>query len=237
MLAHKQYASLECLEVPGQPGAPVLIFFHGFGANAADLYGLHQYVNAPAGATWIFPEGRLKLADVPGHPPRAWWPIDQAALEYALATGTVRDLSGFAPPGLHESRDAAADCIRAVLETHQIKMQQLHLGGFSQGAMLATELTLRSAELFGERPASLAILSGTLLDEEHWRPLAADGSLQGLQFFQSHGQQDPILDFAMARRLEQLLRAGGLSGEFVEFTGGHEIPPQVMARLGQYLTR
>ncbi|MEQ9366118.1 MAG: esterase [Leptospirales bacterium] len=235
----KRIGSLETIEVPGAAGSGAIVCFHGFGANAEDLYPLHAHMNAPPGTHWFFPDGILELApNMPAPAPRAWWPIDEAALQYALDRGTYRDLSGFAPPGMEAARTTAASMIRELIG-RGFPLDRITLLGFSQGAMLATELTLRSRELFDQaRPAGLAILSGTLLDEKNWSALAGDHEhFRGFQFFQSHGVRDPILGFEAARRLEQLLRAGDLTGEFVEFPGGHEIPPQVVARLGQYLTR
>lgn len=248
--------SLNCIRTaPGTAPAHTIVCFHGFGANAEDLYGLHAHVRTPANTEWIFPDAILELAPgMPAPAPRAWFPIDEAALQYALERGSYRDMSGFAPPGMAAARDAAASCLRALF-AEGVRADRLTLCGFSQGAMLATELTLRFAELFGaagdpsssesasqantkaERPAGLAILSGTLLDAEQWRQLAASESLRGLQFFQSHGTRDPILAPDAARNLEALLRDAGWTGEFVEFPGGHEIPPPVIARLGQYLCR
>ncbi|MCR9142848.1 MAG: esterase [bacterium] len=232
--------SLNAIEAPGADGGGAIVCFHGFGANAEDLYPLHAHIKAPAGTHWFFPDAILELAPNMAPPaPRAWWPIDEAALQYALERGTYRDLSGFAPPGMAAARDAAAGMIRALIDERGFTLDRITLAGFSQGAMLATELTLRSHELFGAdaRPAGLAILSGTLLDEANWKTLAADARFQSFQFFQSHGTRDPILGFEAARRLESILREANWTGEFVEFPGGHEIPGQVAARLGQYLTR
>lgn len=233
-----QIGSLQVIEVPGDPAGPAIICFHGFGANAEDLYPLHASIKAPAGTNWFFPDAILELApNMPAPAPRAWWPIDEAALQYALERGTYRDLSGFAPPGMVAAREAATGMIRALLE-RGFTMDRITLAGFSQGAMLATELTLHSHALFeNQRPAGLAILSGTLLDEMTWQGLAAGPEFKGFQFFQSHGTRDQILGFTAARRLEQILRDNAWTGEFVEFAGGHEIPATVVARLGQYLTR
>ena len=238
MQTRKQIGSLNVLEVTGASGGPAIIIFHGFGANASDLYPLHQHIKAPAGTNWFFAEGLLQLAMLSDYSSRAWWPIDEAALQYALNHGTFRDFASFAPPGLVAAREAAAGMIRALRDERGFALDRITLGGFSQGAMLATDLTLRCHDLFhNQRPAGLAILSGTLLDEKVWSAFASDERFKGFQFFQSHGKSDPILDFVMARRLEKILRDSGWTGEFVEFPGGHEIPPPVLARLGQYLTR
>ena len=72
------------------------------------------------------------------------------------------------PEGLASARRK----LMALLEVAQVEtglpMSRFLLGGFSQGAMLATDVTLR----LEEAPAGLAALSGTLLCEEEWRPRA-----------------------------------------------------------------
>jgi predicted esterase len=48
---------------------------------------------------------------------------------------------------------------------------------------------------------------------------------------------DPVLPYENAKRLETVLREGGLSGEFISFSGGHEIPQGVIKKVSLYLTR
>ena len=93
---------------------------------------------------------------------------------------------------------------------------------FSQGAMLSTDLALRT-----DRPlAGLLLLSGTLLAASTWRDLAPRRA--GLPVFQSHGSMDNLLPFAAAERLRALLTDSGLEVDWVQFRGGHEIPPPVL---------
>jgi phospholipase/carboxylesterase len=106
---------------------------------------------------------------------------------------------------------------------------RLVLGGFSQGAMLATDITLRDP-----RPlAGLVILSGTLLAEDVWRPLMP--ARKGLRVFQSHGTSDPILPYVIAERLRDALAAAGLDVAFQSFDDGHGIPPDVLRGLSSFL--
>jgi phospholipase/carboxylesterase len=103
------------------------------------------------------------------------------------------------------------------------------LGGFSQGAMLATDVALR----LKKPPAALCVLSGALIVEEEWQPLAAErGSLRVLQ---SHGHYDSILPFPMGEALRDLLTRSGLAVDFLPFAGDHEIPDTVVARLAKMI--
>lgn len=148
---------------------------------------------------------------------RAWFHIDGEALE--------RDYSALRPDGMDEARRAALDFISAL----DLPWGNLVLGGFSQGAMLATELALGAPEA----PRGLMILSGSLVDERQWAKLAA--RRRGLPFFQSHGSADPILSFRLALRLEALLRGAGLEGKLLRFEGGHSIPSEAVEAMGAFL--
>jgi phospholipase/carboxylesterase len=103
------------------------------------------------------------------------------------------------------------------------------LGGFSQGAMLSTDLALHS-----DIPlAGLVLLSGTVIAKQEW--LTRLPNREGLSVFQSHGTDDPILAFSAAQELRAHIQTAGLLIRWVEFRGGHEIPFQVLEHLGTFL--
>lgn len=218
---------LKVARVKGDPSAPTIILFHGYGASAFDLYPLHQVIQAPAGTNWIFPEGNLEIPIGPGYTGRAWFPIDMEALQRAMMTGGFRDFSEITPPGLDTARDKAL----AMIEALGIPIADLVIGGFSQGAMLATDIALRSEA----KAKGLCILSGTLLSQDLWQDLAKKKS--SLTFYQSHGIQDPVLGYQSAKSLNKLLRDAGMIGEFISFPGGHEIPQDVIAGMNRYLVQ
>ena len=105
------------------------------------------------------------------------------------------------------------------------------LGGFSQGAMLATDVAL----WLKKAPAGLCVLSGALINESEWRRLALErGSLAVLQ---SHGKNDSILPFPMGTAPCDLLLDGGAEVDFLAFSGDHEIPLEVLHRLTHFVRR
>jgi phospholipase/carboxylesterase len=120
--------------------------------------------------------------------------------------------------------------IEEVEKRFGVTRKQLVLGGFSQGSMLALDAALHMKE----KPAGLLLLSSTLIARPRWEPLMA--SLAGVPIVQSHGAQDAILQLADAERLAALLREAGANLRWVEFRGGHEIPPVVL-RKGSELIR
>lgn len=218
------------LEVVEQP-THLAILCHGFGAPGTDLVGLgaEWLASEPAlhPIRFVFPEGPLTLPQMPGA--RAWWQIDMEDLERALAEGRQRNMATQNPPGLAPARQKLRALAEGMMQQMGIGWDRVFLGGFSQGAMLTTDLSLR----LEEAPAGLMILSGTLLSETEWSVRAAQRA--GLSVFQSHGRQDPILAFSQAVALRALLDAAKLRTEFHAFEGEHAIPNRILAQSAAWL--
>ncbi len=208
---------------------PAVLLAHGFGAPGSDLVGLAEVVDGGPGVRWFFPEAPLDLMPI-GVPGRAWWPIDMARLQRAAMTGDIESLLHETPAGLPSARAALEGCLAALQRDHGVSPEQLVIGGFSQGAMLTTEIALHAARPF----AGLAILSGTLISADRWRAAASSVGAR-LHVLQSHGRADPILPFEAAGRLRALLEKGGARLTWVEHRGGHEIPGNVVEQLGVFL--
>ena len=220
----RKIGPLEVIQIPGKTPAPVFIFLHGYGANAADLLGLHQRLKDPPDSTWIFPEGPLDLAADFGGSAHAWWHIDHQALMEAQLSERL-DFSQKIPDGLKEARQM----VQSMISELGYPMSHIFLGGFSQGAILACDVTLHSLE----SPQGLIVLSGTLINSKVWCEAASKHA--GLRFFQSHGTLDPLLSIQGAQSLEDLLKTAGCKGNLLKFSGGHEIPESVMVALSDFI--
>lgn len=221
----RQLGKIHCLEQNKDDNAPWILFFHGYGADANDLFPLSDMISTQKTCNWLFPQGILEVPIGPAWMGRAWWNIDMMAIQEAAARGETRDMSLEVPKGLTKARELAF----AMIKQMRVPWNQIVLGGFSQGAMLATDLYLHAPET----PAGLVLMSGTLINQEEWRPLLA--ARQGQKFFQSHGENDLVLGIKQARKLESFLCQGGLKGSLLSFRGGHEIPPVVLTKIGEYL--
>ena len=209
---------------------PLVLLLHGFGAPGDDLVPLVDALNVPAGTRFIFPEGPLSLSFGPGNA-RAWWLIDMARLAQDRAAGRVRDLSQDIPKGLAPVRGTMLSFLKEIEQKFDADPKKTVLGGFSQGAMLSCDLILHT-----DRPyAGLIQLSGNILAQPIWGPLLP--KRKGLPVFQSHGVQDEILPYVGAERLRDQLAHAGLSVEWHNFRGGHEIPRVVLQRLGLFITK
>lgn len=219
--ARRRIGPLEAVDFPGKKGSPTIVLFHGYGADGADLAPLAREVPQTRPWRWVFPDAAETL-DFGG---RAWFPIDAQSIERAQRSGKAVDWSGSRPRGLDEALCSAEEFLKEL----SVPWERLVLGGFSQGSMIALELAFRAPIA----PRGLVILSGNLIDEKGAR--AAAPKLAGVPYFQSHGIADPLLGFALARKLESLLREAGLDGKLLSFEGGHAITPEVVADLGLFL--
>lgn len=219
--------------VDGQGGGtgPVVVLMHGFGAPGDDLVSLSKMLKLPREVRFVFPEAPLPLPPSMGGFGRMWWPIDLERLERAMATGEPRDMRDEDPPGMAEARGRIVALLGAIRTVFGVRSDEIVLGGFSQGSMLACDVLFRTSQEL----AGLVILSGTLLAREAW----TQGMTQrvGLPVFQSHGTHDMLLPFGIATELSKELEARGLATTFTPFRGGHDIPPPVLAALEAFLRR
>jgi phospholipase/carboxylesterase len=143
----------------------------------------------------------------------------------AAEEGRLGALTLETPGGLMEARKMLLAAVEEAMSRYGLPVGRFVLGGFSQGAILATDLALH----LEQSPAGLCILSGMLLCKDTWERLAPRRA--GLKVVQSHGRQDPILRYETAVPLAEMLRRAGLSVEFLAFDGPHTIPAKAVVRL------
>ncbi len=215
----------------GGGDGPVVVLMHGFGAPGTDLVSLWRVLDAPEGTRFVFPEAPIELDTGMGVSGRAWWMIDVEAIQRAMMTGQERDLSKGMPDGLPHARDLATAMLDALQHELGVSGERMIIGGFSQGAMLACDIALTTDRSL----AGLVLMSGTLVSQDEWKAGAL--GRKGLEVLQSHGRQDPLLPFAAAERLRDLLRDGGLAVEWVPFNGQHTIGDAVVDGVGKFAHR
>lgn len=192
-------------------GAPLVVLLHGYGAPGDDLVPLGRELRARLDrpVRVALPVAPLAL----GPDARAWWQIELGA--------RPADRGEESPEGLRAARRDLSAWLEAQREAGRLDPERTVLAGFSQGAMLAAEISLRGSL----RPRAFAMLSGGPLDEAAW--LRAARSHPPEAVFMSHGRRDPLLSFAASRRLADGLRRAGVPVTFEAFDGPHAIPPPV----------
>lgn len=213
-LKTKQAAGLTYLEQSGDKDGAYILLLHGYGGRAENLLSLADLKLSGPKPTWIFPVGPLEIPYSNVYTGRAWFALDSS-----------EDIENTILPGLTTS---GKQMIRFIKEL-DIPLDQLFIGGFSQGAILSCEVAFHLPEKIG----GLLLLSGTLVNKAEWKKSAPKQS--GVPFFLSHGTNDTVLPLSGALQLEQLLLQAGLKGQLLKYPGGHGIPVEVMEKMGQFL--
>src|SRR4029453_15428783 len=129
---------------------------------------------------------------------KAWWHVDLERLIHRRTPELLDQFRRGCPVGLPEARERLVALLGEAGKHFGLTADRFVLGGFSQGAMLSTDVALR----LKKSPAGLCILSGALTNEDEWRRLARERG--PLTVLQSHGKYDSILPFPMGAALRDL---------------------------------
>jgi phospholipase/carboxylesterase len=230
------YGGLDCVVVRSEKRSPqlVVVLCHGFGASGEDLLGLAEPLLQLIGEraeeiAFIFPAAVLSLDDrgIPGG--RAWWWIDLDRLLNMPSPETLRAFRCDRPAGMAEATTKLLHLVREVEQQWNLSAEQIVLGGFSQGSMIATDAAMTMLE----PPAGLIIYSGALICEAEWKERAA--RLANTKIIQSHGRRDPILHISQGLALRDALTAAGCQPKYLEFNGFHEIHPVAITATAEML--
>ncbi len=214
----RQAGPLNAIEHFSNPDAKWIVLFHGYGADASDLASFAELITTKKASNWLFPNGHLSVPIGPGWHGRAWWNIRMTELP--------SNWSELKPEGM----DQAISLSERMIQSMKFQWKDVIIGGFSQGAMLATELFLKAPE----PPAGLICMSGTLLNQVHWQSLMPNR--KGSKVFLSHGENDPVLPHKGSVQLQKLFNDNQIETQFISFRGGHEIPFQVTEKMKSYLS-
>ncbi|HEY0705446.1 MAG TPA: hypothetical protein VGG33_01540 [Polyangia bacterium] len=218
-------AGLRAFEIGG---APAVILLHGYGSDPEAWFPFVETLVIPGRGRLIFPGGP-ETTQPPDGPAgeRAWWKL---AL-HTYRTGRGIDMADAHPEGLV----AAAARMKLLIPEVEERLGEAPgttiLGGFSQGAMVAAETAFTTDVAM----RGLVLLGGTLVNETGWR--AGMRTRRRLPVFLAHGRADSVLPFAGAERLRALMTAEGMEVTWVPFAGDHEITPEVVAQLNEFLAR
>lgn len=202
-----------------------IFMFHGYGASMNDLYPLESVMKTDKDYDWIFPNGVLSVPMGIGMEGRAWFPIDMAELEAAMRTGSFRSFEDKEPKEFLD----VLPVVKTFIDNIAKEYDEIIIGGFSQGAMISAHLTGKNFS----KQKGLILMSGTLI--------ARDILIENLQsqnpvpFIQSHGKNDPVLNFDEAMKLFELFKLCRFQGEFIGFEGAHEIPFAVTSKVRSFL--
>ena len=204
--------------VPAGDGPfPTVLALHGWGASAHDLLGLAPLIHGGE-ALVLCPQGETEVPIGGPMPGYGWFP---------LVPGSPPEPAAF----LH-----AAESLRtfyaAAQEVFPIDAQRTAVLGFSQGGLMAYEFALRQPGAV----SGLAALSSWFPQElaDH---LPAAPEHQDFPVLVVHGTSDPLVDIERARDSRERLRHYGVSLTYREFGMGHEIRPDALKVILEWLER
>lgn len=183
-----------------EPSAVFLL--HGYGSHEMDLFSFAKYL--PDSLMVLSLRAPLSL----GHGGYAWYSIHF----------NESDLSKWSDD---EEAKIAQEIILKNIEYHcdnlNLNRKNIHLLGFSQGAILSWAVGLAHPE----KITSVMALSGYV----NKAITAFSENCSSLKCFSSHGIQDPTLPVDWARKGIQLLTEKGIDVTYKEYPAGHGIPP------------
>ncbi|MCF7903466.1 MAG: hypothetical protein K9M19_08580 [Candidatus Marinimicrobia bacterium] len=199
--------------VPGEK-LPLLVFFHGYGADMHDLVGLAPYFQIRAHIICLQGSRSTPFGG------RAWFDLAY------LPSGELQ----FDESQALQAGENAAAVVNALLQDENLPVSQLIVGGFSQGAAIAMLVSLLSPE----KTNGVLVMSGRR--PERMGQLIQDAAALGhFKVFVGHGIHDPTLPIMNGRNLQEFWRQLPVKLTYREYPMGHEINPQELADINQWL--
>lgn len=211
--------ALECREFKFPDSKLCFLWLHGYGANMDDLAPLKDVIETPEQCDWYFLNGPISIPISFFMEGRAWFPLDLEKYQREnVSTAEVFEKS--LPPGYLEAVEKVEDFIEDNLSNYD----EIYIGGFSQGSMLASRIAIKNPKI-----KNLVLFSTTYFDGPGWESIEIKNP--NLNCFQSHGENDIVLPASASRKMGKFLKEKLANHYAIEFPGGHEIPPVVIQQL------
>jgi phospholipase/carboxylesterase len=191
----------------GEPEG-ALVLLHGRGADERDLFPLLDAFDPERRLLGITPRGPLALP-----PGGAHW--------YRLGGIPTPDPATFWP-----TFEAAA----AFLDALPVPMEQVVLGGFSQGAVMSWALGLGAGR---PRPAAILAMSGFMPEVPGFE--LDLGGLEGYPVAVVHGSLDPVIPVQFGRAAAERIQEAGADLLWRETSVPHTIDPRLLPELQAFV--
>ncbi len=190
----------------------MLVGLHGWGANAADLLGLGNFLTLPR-CHMVFPDAPFPHPQNPVG--RMWYGFPQGY--------DFRQPHDFEQQAdLQTSRQALREWLDQVTAETGIPLGRTILAGFSQGGAMALDIGLQLPV------AAVLVLSGYLHGNISLHQPPSPVLLV-------HGRQDPVVPIICAHQTRQVLDAHHVPVTYHEQDMmGHEIQPIVLQHIEQF---
>jgi phospholipase/carboxylesterase len=195
----------------GEP-AGALVLHHGRGVDERDLLPLLDVLDPKGRLVGVTPRAPLQLPPGGQH----WYQILRV---------------GFPDPDTFwASFELLSELLDALAERTGVPISDTVLGGFSQGAVMASALALGKGRPV---PAGLLMMSGFIPTVAGFEPEL--GSRRDMPVAISHGTQDPIISVEFARQARSLLEEEGMNLLYRESPMAHSIDPRTLPELTRFV--
>lgn len=182
----------------------LILLIHGYGSNEQDLFSFADEL--PDSFFVVSVRGLYDLA--PGM--YSWYEIN--FLDAGKFNNTIQGI---------ESRNRLVNFISEFVEKENCDAENVWLCGFSQGAILSYSIGLN----FPEKVSHIACLSG-YPESEFIGEINSGKDFSKLDFFVSHGTEDPVIPVEWARKGKVLLNKLKIKNDYHEYQQGHGLNQQ-----------
>eukprot|EP00924_Labyrinthula_sp_SR-Ha-C_P003725 maker-scaffold_3-snap-gene-3.4-mRNA-1 protein AED:0.00 eAED:0.00 QI:37/1/1/1/1/1/3/106/305 len=229
-----------------KPISSVAIILHGLGATNDDFVFLAQESALQShqhNTLLIFPQAPMNGMMT------AWWDLNPQELMTNMANQAF--LAQFLRKEPGKFVDNRNRLIKLLEEVFSLDLQfspqiSLLLGGFSQGAITATDLTLhlpREIKGIKLQKVGLLILSGAPMMVDVWDAklveLKNETAEERIEVFVTHGRNDmvlPFISYTWLRDMLQKYHGTAINLEAVEHHGGHDVGgPDTLEKIYSFL--
>ena len=193
---------------PDDAELPLVIIMHGRGADARDLADIAPYIDNDAGCRFVFPNAPRPFEMYPG-----------MTFGWSWFDGWPPT-----PESIAASRVVLLQFLDDVTARYPTPRGKLIVGGFSQGAMMSFDCGFRTQQPV----AGIIAMSGAIFETEMppFRPLPV---------LVIHGSQDDMIPVLAARRARRVLEEHGIEPEYHEFPMGHNVTPESLAVVREFI--
>jgi len=195
---------------------PLLLLLHGYGSNAEDLFSLttelpkHYYVISAQAPFVLQPFGY------------SWYDLyfDENGAKFSDDKQAI------------QSRELIVVFIDEILENFPIDKNDITLVGFSQGSILSYAIALSYPQKIKNVVALSGYLNQNLLQENY-----KNNDFSKLNFFVSHGTNDPIIPIEAARKTVDFLNDLKIKNTYLEYQMMHEVSAKNFSDLKKFINQ
>ena len=207
---------------PAKPADACVIWLHGLGADRYDFLPVAEALQETLLSTrFVLPQAPTRAVTINGgYEMPSWYDI--------LAMSPARAIS-------REQLDESADMVIDLIEQQKasgIDASRIFLAGFSQGGAVVLHAAFVKWQGALGGVLALSTYAPTFSDE-----LELSASQQRIPALCLHGQHDEVVLNAMGRSAYEHLKQQGVTVTWQEYPMGHEVLPEEIRDIGQWLSQ